>query len=306
MKKSLAAILAVLSMVCTFTACGNETMENSESSSVSESSESSESSAAETTEDSKDESSESKVEVSKAEKKDSDKKVDKHTADEAIEKAAEAREKMNKEREKVSEKFDKIKTEIENGQTADASNEEYIDFMAEFCKATKDGDVDKLLKYCLPDSSYDAMKKVGALDAMLDEIGVADMDMPVNVERDDIKVISVREADEDEIISSERIYSLLDVMYGMMADVGITYDMIMGDAEIPDDVFEAYFERVDELDFASLEDIPITVEFDKYVFVTYSLAGDVEEIAIFRVKGEDIKFDSIQAAGGDDFMDMIF
>lgn len=306
MKKSLAAILAVLSMVCTFTACGNEAMEISESSSVSESSESSESSAAETTEDSKDESSESEVEVSKAEKKDSDKKIDKHTAEEANEKIAEAKEKMNKEREKVSEKFDKIKTEIENGQTADASNEEYIEFMAEFCKAAKDGDVDKLLKYCLPDSSYNAMKKVGALDAMSDEIGVEDMDMPVDIERNDIKVISVREGDEDEITSSERIYSLLDIMYGMMADMGITYDMLIGEADIPDDVFEAYIARAGELDFASLEDIPITVEFDKYVFVTYSFAGVEEEIAIFRVKGENIKFDSIQAAGGDDFMDMIF
>lgn len=306
MKKSIAAILAVLSVICTFTACGNEATKNSESSSVSESSESSESSAAESTEDSEDESSDSEAEVSKAEKKDSDKKIDKITEEETNKKIAEIKERMKKDQEKTSEIKDEIKTVVENGKNVNSTNEEYINIMAEFCKAAQSGDVDKLLKCCLPDSSYNAMKTVGALDAMGDEIGVEDMDMPIDVEHDDIKVVSVRQANEDEKISSERIYSLLDAMYCMMADVGITYDMITGEAEISDDVFEAYIERVGELDFASPEEIPITVEFDEYVFVTYSLAGVEEEVALFRVKGENMKFDSIQAAGGDDFMDMIF
>ncbi len=297
MKKSLAAILAVLSVVCTFTACGNETMENSESSSVSESSESSdssESSAADTTEDE----SSDEVKVEKTTKKITEEDLEKTSkaSKEDIEK------KIEEAKENIKKQTEKLESEISKAES-DASNAEYINIMEEFCKSVKAQDVDKLLKCCLPDTSYNSMKAVGALDAMGEEMGVEDMDMPADIDRDDIKVISVREADEEEKTSSEQIYSLLDAMYGMMADVGITYDMISGDAEMPDDVFEAYVERIGELDFTSPEDIPITVEFDEYVFVTYSLAGEEEEIALFRVKGEGVKLDSIQASGVD-FDDM--
>ncbi len=176
-------------------------------------------------------------------------------------------------------------------ESAGITAEECDAVLKKIVDAVKSGDKDKLAGSCLTDYSYNAVKDFGLLD-----IFVESLDIPGG--GSDLEVRIVREADASVKNAAKLRHSMYAHYYGTMAEAGMNYKMLIGEAEMTREQTQLFAELsplMSETNFARSE-YTDTVRFDEYVMVTVGgVSGDgtpfESQIGAFRAPGEDVKID---------------
>lgn len=173
------------------------------------------------------------------------------------------------------------------------TNEDYIAALTEVYNAFESRDVDRILQLSVPESTYNSMKSIGFNQAIGDELeNIFDTETNIG----SVEVLSVETAESEELESIEKAYSFFDSIFGIMADAGLTYAMLSGEEDIPEEKMQLMEKLTDKFeDINDLENIDITVEFETYAHVTYSIDGEEVTMPVFNTAGEELKIDSIIA-----------
>lgn len=194
--------------------------------------------------------------------------------------------------EESSEIIETSESKAENSSNA-LTNDDYKSVLTEGYKAFESRDVDRILQLSVPESTYNSMKSTGFNKAIVDEFDNI-FDTETNI--GNVEVLSVETAEPEELESIEKAYSFFDSIFGIMADTGITYAMLSGEESIPEEKMQLMKELTSKFeDINDLENIDITVEFETYAHVTYSINGEEITMPVFNTVGEELKIDSIIA-----------
>ncbi len=194
--------------------------------------------------------------------------------------------------EESSEIIETSESKAENSSNA-LTNDDYKSVLTEGYKAFESRDVDRILQISVPEGTYNSMKSTGFNKAIVDEFDNI-FDTETNI--GNVEVLSVETAEPEELESIEKAYSFFDSIFGIMADTGITYAMLSGEESIPEEKMQLMKELTSKFeDINDLENIDITVEFETYAHVTYSINGEEITMPVFNTVGEELKIDSIIA-----------
>lgn len=173
------------------------------------------------------------------------------------------------------------------------TNDDYKAALTEVYKAFESRDVDRILQLSVPESTYNSMKSIGFNKTIEDELDNL-FDTETNI--DSVEVLSVETAELEDLKSIEKAYSFYDGIFSIMADAGITYAMLSGEEDIPEEKIQLMEKLTDKFeDINDLENIDVTVEFETYAHVTYSINDEEVTMPVFNTAGEELKIDSIIA-----------
>lgn len=188
-----------------------------------------------------------------------------------------------------------IETSESKAETAASAltDDDYKSVLTEVYKAFESRDVDRILQLSVPESTYNSMKSIGFNKAIGDELdNIFDTETDIG----SVEVLSVETAKPEELESIEKAYSFFDNIFGIMADTGMTYAMLSGKEDVPEEKMQYAKELTSKFEnINDLEDIDITVEFETYAHVTYSINGEEFTMPVFNTTGEELKIDSIIA-----------
>ena len=222
MKKLIAMILALTSVVGILTACGDDKPESSENS-VSDVSESISETSNELSESESITGAEKTTETEKAatieKTKTTTVKVEKLTTI----KVDESKINDYSETDTTESEIAYTETEIENAA-------EYIESVTNLIEAMDNSDARKLIELSYPKNSFEAMNKAGMLEFIVEQISnnaELSFEELENYDDIDIEVVSVRKAEPDEIERAATQYSSIEGLCNVMIDAGITYDMLL-------------------------------------------------------------------------------
>lgn len=274
MKKIFALIIAITAIFGTFTSCGKDESENS-SGSVSEVSES--------IPKSSDESSESETESATTE-------VVTTTATEKSTTIAETTSVKTTAAETTQAVTTEIiKTDISENlpsETEIENADEYISTLKNLFDAEINSDTMKMLELSFPKDVFEAMNKAGMLDFMVESIGDVENSLAMeeldNYESANIKVVSVRDIESDELESVKKEYSKIKGLCDCLINAGVTYDIILS-GNMPDNLTnEEMLKLAEDVYFYSNEnsDIEITVDFQSYKYVTFAFNNEIVKIEL--------------------------
>lgn len=302
MKKLIALLLACMMITTVFASCGEKDSEkdNEKSSKSSHMSDKDK----DDDDDDEEEDDDDDEKDDKSDKSSDDKEDDKSSKDNKDDK--EDDESLNKENKKDDADPDKKDTDnsSKKDKTTNVSDEVYIDVLRNFCNAVDKGEKEELMLLLFPEDIFNAFKKTGALDAMTEQFELDDMDMEdVKENLDKITVSNVEDCDEDEILKLEKIYSIFNNLFVVMADNDITYDD-MESGNIDESTLMLLLEpamAMSNINDIENADVDLTIVFDDAKHVTYSFTdenGDSEEqeFILYKSAGEDWKLDVIGLA----------
>lgn len=288
MKKLIAMILALTSVMGILTACGDEKPESSENS-VSDVSESISETSDELSE------SESRTEAEETTETEMTAATEKtETTAVKIEKSTTI--KVNESEIKDNSETDTTESETIGTETEIENADEYIESVTNLIEAMDNSDARKLIELSYPKNSFEAMNKAGMLESMVEQISNnAELSFEEweNYNDVDIEVVSVRKAEPDEIERAAMQYSSIEGLCNVMIDAGITYDMLLS-GNLPDTFTdEELLELAGNITLYTEENdnIEITVDFDSYDYVTFSFDGETVEIPVFKASGDIFKAD---------------
>ncbi len=288
MKKLIAMILALTSVVGILTACGGDKPESSENS-VSDVSESISETSNELSESEliteSEETTETEMTATTAKTETTTVKVEKSTTI----KVDGSEIKDYSETYTTESKIVGTETEIENA-------DEYIASVTNLIEAMDNSDARKLIELSYPKNSFEAMNKAGMLEFIVEQISnnaELSFEELENYDDVDIEVVSVRKAEPDEIERAAMQYSSVEGLCNVMIDAGITYDMLLY-GNLPDTFTdEELMELAGNIALYTEDNnnIEITVDFDSYDYVTFSFDGETVEIPVFKTAGDIFKAD---------------
>lgn len=196
--------------------------------------------------------------------------------------------------EKITEESSEIMETSESKADTPAAaftNDDYKAILTEVYNAFESRDAERILQLSVPESTYNSMKSIGFNEIISDEL---DNFFDAETDIDSVEVLSVETAEPEELVSIEKAYSFFDSILGIMADAGVTYAMLSGEENISEEKMQLMEEITNKIDdINNAEDIDITVEFETYAYVTYSIGGEEVTMPVFNTAGEELKIDSV-------------
>lgn len=196
--------------------------------------------------------------------------------------------------EKITEESSEIMETSESKADTPAAaftNDDYKAILTEIYNAFESRDAERILQLSVPESTYNSMKSIGFNEIISDEL---DNFFDAETDIDSVEVLTVETAEPEELVSIEKAYSFFDSILGIMADAGVTYAMLSGEENISEEKMQLMEEITNKIDdINNAEDIDITVEFETYAYVTYSIGGEEVTMPVFNTAGEELKIDSV-------------
>lgn len=196
--------------------------------------------------------------------------------------------------EKITEESSEIMETSESKADTPAAaftNDDYKAILTEVYNAFESRDAERILQLSVPESTYNSMKSIGFNEIISDEL---DNFFDAETDIDSVEVLTVETAEPEELVSIEKAYSFFDSILGIMADAGVTYAMLSGEENISEEKMQLMEEITNKIDdINNAEDIDITVEFETYAYVTYSIGGEEVTMPVFNTAGEELKIDSV-------------
>lgn len=196
--------------------------------------------------------------------------------------------------EKITEESSEIMETSESKADTPAAaftNDDYKAILTEVYNAFESRDAERILQLSVPESTYNSMKSIGFNEIISDEL---DNFFDAETDIDSVEVLTVETAEPEELVSIEKTYSFFDSILGIMADAGVTYAMLSGEENISEEKMQLMEEITNKIDdINNAEDIDITVEFETYAYVTYSIGGEEVTMPVFNTAGEELKIDSV-------------
>ncbi len=196
--------------------------------------------------------------------------------------------------EKITEESSEIMETSESKADTPAAaftNDDYKAILTEVYNAFESRDAERILQLSVPESTYNSMKSIGFNEIISDEL---DNFFDAETDIDSVEVLTVETAEPEELVSIEKAYSFFDSILGIMADAGVTYAMLSSEENISEEKMQLMEEITNKIDdINNAEDIDITVEFETYAYVTYSIGGEEVTMPVFNTAGEELKIDSV-------------
>lgn len=196
--------------------------------------------------------------------------------------------------EKITEESSEIMETSESKADTPAAaftNDDYKAILTEVYNAFESRDAERILQLSVPESTYNSMKSIGFNEIISDEL---DNFFDAETDIDSVEVLTVETAEPEELVSIEKAYSFFDSILGIMADAGVTYAMLSGEKNISEEKMQLMEEITNKIDdINNAEDIDITVEFETYAYVTYSIGGEEVTMPVFNTAGKELKIDSV-------------
>lgn len=271
MKKILAMFIAVTAILSTFTSCGKDESENPSGllSEVSESiPESSEESSEPETESATESATTEAVKTTVTEKS-----TAKTTVAETTQAVTTTTVETDVSENPISE------TEIENA-------DEYISALKSLFEAEVNSDTMKMLELSFPQDVFEAMNEAGMLDFVVESIGDVENSLAMeeldDYENADIKVISVRDVEADELEAIKKEYSRIKGLCDCLIGAGTTYNEILS-GNVPDNLTNEEILKLAEDIYAYSDenaDVEITVDFQSYEYVTFAFNNGIVKIEL--------------------------